>query len=716
MAGGTAETLAVAWGSVPFVLLAALLCGKVFLILLTRGNPLLRFSALACIGPGAAWAVAMALGIGSRDQLAAEIFYRGSSGLAVLVGPGLMLSMLALSGRFERHRKLLLAATLLSSAWCALVWTTDLVIAGVSRTGWGVWYITAGPLYPLYIATFVGCALSGMGLGRRGGAGRNRIVDLRLRRVAGLIALLILATSDALLAYGIGAFPFSFVPLTVVAVIAAIGIVRWDLLQARGFDRATAAELLILALFTALAARLQAAVTGIAAAQVPVLFAAALVPLFGVTQLGITAARQWIRVHTQRRSARAVAFDELAERLRSLRSEEELHKALGAFMGEHLGLRLPRLLVCDDDGVVRAAGDSEVLYSGMDERVRTWLAATGGPVLADELVARRLGELREPLRELLERLDADVIAPLVDGGKLIGALVAIAPETMRAMSEGQRQLLVELQDVAARSLSYLSLYREVQRRSAMDREVELVAALQNARATGRSVQRVGVWELVTHYQPGAEFGGDWYTAHELPDGRLLIAVSDVTGRGVPAALLSAAAMGAAESAQRLLGASFELVAFMELLGQVVRDVGATRYSMSCFAAVLDPGEMTVTFCNAGHPFPYLVRRGDRDQRAELQALVSRTGARLGSEMGPPLSVSSLRLVRDDVILFYSDSVPNATTVQGVAYGDRRLQRILRETPERSGAALCDRVVRDVVGFSGTITLPDDLIVITVQRS
>jgi serine phosphatase RsbU (regulator of sigma subunit) len=119
--------------------------------------------------------------------------------------------------------------------------------------------------------------------------------------------------------------------------------------------------------------------------------------------------------------------------------------------------------------------------------------------------------------------------------------------------------------------------------------------------------------------------------------------------------------------------------------------------------------MKVTFANAGHPFPYLCRRpreGNGGAPAELRALVSR-GTPLGSD-DLVVSATSFDLERDDVVVFYSDSVVDLLNPEGVPYGDRRLQRVLRKRVRPAGGRACEVILDDAMRHYGDRPVQDDI--------
>jgi sigma-B regulation protein RsbU (phosphoserine phosphatase) len=185
-----------------------------------------------------------------------------------------------------------------------------------------------------------------------------------------------------------------------------------------------------------------------------------------------------------------------------------------------------------------------------------------------------------------------------------------------------------------------------------------------------------------------------------------VMIGDVTGHGVPAALVTATVEGCCETAQRLLGSGFHVFDLMQLLNRSVLDVGKSEYLMSCFAAVIDADEMAVTFANAGHPFPYLCRPG------ELRALVSR-GMPLGVEAEPTIAVARMDLNPKDVIVLFTDALVESENAEGKRYGDRGLQRALRRRAAGAGARACHEIMDDALLHYGERPIREDITLVCV---
>jgi serine phosphatase RsbU (regulator of sigma subunit) len=151
--------------------------------------------------------------------------------------------------------------------------------------------------------------------------------------------------------------------------------------------------------------------------------------------------------------------------------------------------------------------------------------------------------------------------------------------------------------------------------------------------------------------------------------------------------VTAAARGALEVAVRSTARSAEdappsghdddldLLAILRALDLAVRRSADGRRYMTCFVALLDPGKREVQFASAGHVPPYLVRPGP--EGIDLSALVAR-GNPLGSGDALVAKVATRPLLPGDLLVWYTDGLIEGRDASGQPFGDRRMQRLLRQ--------------------------------------
>jgi serine phosphatase RsbU (regulator of sigma subunit) len=398
----------------------------------------------------------------------------------------------------------------------------------------------------------------------------------------------------------------------------------------------------------------------------------------------------------------------------------ELARALDELLAHAAGLGQVRLYAASGDGRrLIDAGDaananlapvaSEV---ALDRRARAWLQTNPRPIDGGRLSELPLGGLRQLIEELVRALGGDVMMPLVHRGQLVGVATACG-NARRALRGPSLETVQAVQGAAASALDELRLRTESDKRSEVEREVERAALVQLEAGAGPMAENLAGWQLVRTFESSHQFSGSWWTAVALPGPRLLVGLGEVTGHGVPAALLAASAIGVCEAAGATLGATLEPQAVLELVHQSVSHAGGDTYRMSCFVALLDAGTREVAFAGAGHAFPYVWRAG------RLGALVSR-GNLLGGDSGPRLSEQRTSIAPGDVIIFHSAAATITRAPGGEVFGERRLRRLLQGLQEPAGgfgtgsAAVAEQIAGAVRAHAGTRQLDDDLLIMTAS--
>lgn len=680
------------WVSVPYLVVAALLLLLLGYGLFTRGDPVMRMAFIAAVAAGTVYAAAQAAAASCVDPALAARWYRWMIAPLALIGPAVFTLLQGEQVQLHAFRKLIGAAAAIATASAVVTLATDWVVAGVWRTDAGLWNAVAGPLLEVHLANLVGWSGAGaIAAARRARTAGGAYARRRYLRFAAVTGLIVGGSVDLLLAHGVGSVPLAWIPALAATGLLVATVHRIDVIRKRGRDDATPWELAIVVAIGGVAWAVAGAPRALATAAVVVAMIAGHAAVGAIRR---RAARRRDRVG----AVVERALDAFDERCTAVTAIEPLQDAVRDVLEGALGLQRARVL---------PAGD-ELLGRALDARVRAWLHVNRAPLARDRLGVERLGGLRAPIEALFAALDAAVVLPLLDRDTLVGVIATGPRADGRPLLDSELDAMARLQDSAARALTWLRLYREATQRAEDAREVEVAAAVQRARSAGVTERAVGACRVVAHYLPAGQFGGDWWAAAELADGRTLVLVGDTTGHGVPAALVTATVEGACEAAQQLLGASFGLFDLMQIFNRAVLSVGRTRYLMSCFAALIDPEGPSVSFANAGHPFPYVCGPSG------LRALVSR-GTPLGIEPEPRIAVGRMPLAGGDTIVLFTDALVESESERGERYGDRRLQRVLRARGAAADPAeLCAAILDDVRVHCGDRPVREDITLVAVQ--
>ena len=221
-----------------------------------------------------------------------------------------------------------------------------------------------------------------------------------------------------------------------------------------------------------------------------------------------------------------------------------------------------------------------------------------------------------------------------------------------------------------------------------------------------SVTRDAGVEVHTLLEPAKEVGGDLFEVLRASDGRLVIVIGDVSGKGIPAALFMAVTM----TLLRILGTQLQKP---EEILQRVNDALASQNPRSMFVtifcAVYEPGSGRVTYASAGHPSPMLVRNG------QCQAAPCRPGMVAGAFPGLVVSSHSLQLATGDLLLLYTDGVTEAFNSTNELFGEDRLMKELSRHPGPTAAQSIAGVLEAVRRHAGETPQSDDIAMLALRR-
>jgi serine phosphatase RsbU (regulator of sigma subunit)/anti-sigma regulatory factor (Ser/Thr protein kinase) len=331
-----------------------------------------------------------------------------------------------------------------------------------------------------------------------------------------------------------------------------------------------------------------------------------------------------------------------------------------------------------------------------------YLQSATGPVEIANL------KLDSPALEKLRAGGAVLILPLVSQGELVG-LVNLGPRlSEQDYSVDDKKLLADLAAQAAPAVRVAQLVRqqqiETQARERLEQEMRVARVIQQT-LLPRELPTFKGWQVAAHWQPAQAVSGDFYDFINLPGEKLAVIVADVTGKGVPAALVMAAARSmlrmAAEQDPESPGKVLAHVNEM-LCGDIPPNMFVT-----CLYGVLEPSTGRFIFANAGHNLP---AQCARDSVVELRA----TGMPLGLMPEMEYEERESVLENGDSILIYSDGLVEAHNPAGEMFGFPRLRQMACGLG--GGAELIEHLRGALADFTGAgWEQEDDVTFVTAQR-
>jgi serine phosphatase RsbU (regulator of sigma subunit) len=212
------------------------------------------------------------------------------------------------------------------------------------------------------------------------------------------------------------------------------------------------------------------------------------------------------------------------------------------------------------------------------------------------------------------------------------------------------------------------------------------------------------WQIATYYRAAREVGGDLYDFLPFEDGRLGLVIGDVTGKGMPAALVMASTRSMLRAAAQATDSPGEVLARVNDL--LNTDIPANMF-VTCFYAILDPGNGRLHFANAGHDLPYRQRAGSA---YELRA----TGMPLGLMPDMCYEEREVTLSQNENILFYTDGLVEAHNPKREMFGFPYLAALLKENA--AGEELLELLLEKLASFTGPQwEQEDDITLVSLQR-
>lgn len=241
----------------------------------------------------------------------------------------------------------------------------------------------------------------------------------------------------------------------------------------------------------------------------------------------------------------------------------------------------------------------------------------------------------------------------------------------------------------------------------LERELEVARDIQLS-ILPRELPEDPAWEFGIHFSPMEAVGGDFYDVIELGNGKLGVAIGDVSGHGVPAALYMSL------SATLLRAEAMRSESPREVLQAVNRHLLATSDSglfITVIYGILDSSSRSFQYARAGHPTPILVSPG----RAAVQ-LGAEFGQFLGFHDELALDEVALSLPPESTMLIHTDGITEAVNANGDFFGDDGLLAALGMGDSRAPDQICREIWEAVRSFQGTVPRDDDITLLAVRAN
>ena len=315
--------------------------------------------------------------------------------------------------------------------------------------------------------------------------------------------------------------------------------------------------------------------------------------------------------------------------------------------------------------------------------------------------------LMERMSIVEQQIRSMVAVPLQTEERVIGLIYLDSPHFIHEFTEQDLSLLTVMANIAAVRIEHVRLAEVEQAERLLSRDLAQAAEIQQGLLPA-SIPAVPGLDLAGFNVPCRTVGGDYYDYIPCVDGRMTILVGDVAGKGMPAALLMSNLQA---RAQILFEDPGDLGATVARLNRIICQNCPGNRFITFFVAVVDPVTGEMTWCNAGHNPPILIRADGSVERLQGGGLI------LGILPKAAYTHQTSRMNAGDLLVMFSDGISEACQPGAdEEFGEGRLADLAARLRTESAVTIQRTVIDTLMGWIGDAPAADDITLIVVKKT
>jgi len=312
---------------------------------------------------------------------------------------------------------------------------------------------------------------------------------------------------------------------------------------------------------------------------------------------------------------------------------------------------------------------------------------------------------------LVDDVRSELVVPLLVKERCIGVFDLESPE-LDAFNKRHVEILTLLASQAAVAIENARLYEEIRANEVrFEKEIRFAQRVQTALLPTELPKRFKGVDVAARLSPARELGGDLYDFLAPEPNSLIVAVGDVSGKGVPAALYSAFAGELVRSRtfrRRYTSDRSSPAGILASINTILYERQLEEYYVTLCYTVFDFKRRTAVLANSGLPYPIRMRAGGMPEQIEL------AGVPLGSFPGSSYDEVGFDLAPGDLFVFCSDGVFEANDAGRREFGVNRVNEVVAASGAKPAGELVDDIFAAVQDFRGQAPPNDDMTVVAVK--
>jgi sigma-B regulation protein RsbU (phosphoserine phosphatase) len=330
-------------------------------------------------------------------------------------------------------------------------------------------------------------------------------------------------------------------------------------------------------------------------------------------------------------------------------------------------------------------------------------AFAGEAVVLDDM--RVDGRVKYKEATIKEGLVSQLTVAMNFRAEAIGVLRLYSPRPMH-FDEDDIQLARAVASQCAVAITNARLYSKAIEGARMAEQMRLAGFIQRKMIPEKAPQISGL-DIAATYIPCFDVGGDFYDFLQIDENRIVVAIADVMGKGVPAALMMSSFRSSVRAYVEVEDPDKKIGDIIDKLNKMTcRECTAGEF-ITFFYAVIDSKERTVTYCNCGHEPTILIRDGQTED-------LEKGGLVFGVDDKAEYEIGTIDLKDGDCLLFYTDGLIDAVNFEGDFWGKENLFKTAKEFTSGSAEQMIKNILLYRRRFVGLASQLDDISVVLVK--
>ena len=402
-------------------------------------------------------------------------------------------------------------------------------------------------------------------------------------------------------------------------------------------------------------------------------------------------------------------LNDIATAIASTQSLDQITKLIVKKCVKHLKAEQGAIQLVDEKDIVNPLHTMIRVHDKINDNTLRF-----NKIISDLIIAKR-----KPLRinefnakEVIELSDQSGIrmksllsVPMIIKGKMIGILSLFNKESSEGFTEGDQKLLSIIASQSAHVIENSRLFDEEKKLLQIQQELQVARDIQK-NLLPKEIPKINGYDIYAVNIPAREVGGDYYDFIKISETKTAIALGDVSGKGLPAAMLMANLQATLRSQLMFCDCAKECIKRANNL--LYKSTDISKF-VTLFFGILDTERNTLTYCNAGHNVPIFLQR---NKKIEL----NKGGIILSCIEDSNYDEEEILFEEGSTLVVFSDGITEAMNEAEDEYGEERLFELIKQHNNLTSEKLAHEILTDVRKFTKEVPQMDDITIMVIKRS